>query len=196
MRHEPYNRWKEPLPAWFTGMLRTFGWLGALGLIYLVGSLAAGMKRANDYPVCEARGSRIDGSALDRTRGFLRCLQDQAGLLDGMTLKSTSRFVEPMPVTPPEYQGMWIATRPGSRWRVDLNGDGTFFAAQLEGPTTANGSRSLTGVWSVVDEHFVWLYDEGPVWPPDINPIRDADSGSFNLREKDGSLTRYERERL
>lgn len=196
MRHEPYSRWKEPLPAWFTGMLRTFAWLGALVLIYLVGSFATGMKLANDYPVCEARTSRIDGSTLERTRGFLRCLQDQAGLLDGMTLKSTSRFVEPMPVTPPEYHGTWIATRPGSRWRVDLNGDGTFYAAQLAGPTTANGSRSLTGAWSVVDEHFVWLYDEGRVWPPDINPIRDPSAHTFRLREQDGSMTQYERERL
>jgi hypothetical protein len=196
MRHEPYDRWKEPLPAWLTGMVRTFAWLGALGLIYVLGSFVIGMKLADDYPACEAQASRIDGSALDRTRGFLHCLKGRAGLLDGMTLKSTSRFVEPMPLTPLEYQGTWIATRPGSRWRVDLNGDGTFYAAQLEGPTTANGSRSLTGAWSVVDEHFVWLYDEGQVWPPDITPIRDPDSESFNLREQDSSLTHYERQRL
>lgn len=199
MRHEPYNRWKEPLPAWLTGMLRTFGWLGALGLIYLAGSVAAGMKLANHYPACEARMSyRNDDSALGalaRTRGFLGCLKHRAGLLDGMSLKSISHFVEPMPLTPQAYHGNWIATRPGSRWRIELRDDGSFVAEQLQGPPTTQGV-SMTGVWSVVDEHFVWLYDEGQVWPPDINPIRDAYSGSFNLREKDRSLTHYERERL
>ena len=175
-------------------MMRTFFWLGGLGLVFLAWQVTARINLASHYETCEAqsRPARDVDIALERTRAFIACLDREAGLLDRPLLKAITHFVTPMPLTPAQYRGTWIAARPESTYRITLREDGSFIAVQEAGRPQLMG-EAITGAWSVVENKFVWLYDEGRIWPPDINPIGEETADGFSLREADGSMTRYRR---
>jgi hypothetical protein len=87
------------------------------------------------------------------------------------------------------YVGVWAATRGGVTYNVTLEADGRFIAEP--GANAPPSPAQITGAWSPAGNTLVWVYDTGPVWPPDINPISDATPEAFTLREVNGSTTRY-----
>ena len=74
-------------------------------------------------------------------------------------------------------------------YQVTLDVDGKFVAEPIQN-VPAN-AEDITGAWNVAGRSLVWAYDNGAVWPPDINPIAVESDGAFTLAELDGATTRY-----
>ncbi|MCI0507988.1 MAG: hypothetical protein L0Z73_18030 [Gammaproteobacteria bacterium] len=80
-----------------------------------------------------------------------------------------------------------------SIYQVTLGADGQFLAEPVK--TSDRDAIRVTGSWGVVgsgdSQKMVWLYDEGHVWPPDVNPITNPTPDSFVLVEQNGSRTEF-----
>ena len=87
------------------------------------------------------------------------------------------------------YAGTWAATRGNMVYNVTLEPDGRFIAEP--GTNTLSSATNIAGAWSVAGNAMVWVYESGPVWPPDINPISAETSDAFTLSEVNGTATRY-----
>jgi len=86
------------------------------------------------------------------------------------------------------YAGSWAATRGNMVYNVTLEPDGRFIAEP--GVNTLSSATSIAGAWSLAGNAMVWVYENGPVWPPDINPISAETSDAFTLSEVNGGTTR------
>ena len=87
------------------------------------------------------------------------------------------------------YVGVWAASRGSAMYIVTLGADGRFVAEP--GDNAPPTEQSISGAWSVAGNTLVWVYDSGPVWPPDINPVSAETPDAFTLSEVNGSTTRY-----
>ena len=87
------------------------------------------------------------------------------------------------------YAGTWAASRGNMVYHVTLEPDGRFLAEPAS--NTPPGATNIAGAWSLAGDAMVWVYDSGPVWPPDVNLISAATSDAFTLSEVNGTSTRY-----
>ena len=139
------------------------------------------------------RGVRFDAkerSALASTKAFVACVDSHAGK-DGRRLFAEKRAVfDALPNTPCEYVGIWAATRGKEHYRVVLDEDGSFHADAYR--DTARPRTAMSGSWGIAGQQIVWMYDAGLTWPPDVNAITPLGKDAFELKEVDGSTTRYD----
>jgi hypothetical protein len=192
----------DALPRWIAWPLRGVFWLAALPLIAVAAWLSAHVQLASHADQCLGRFNNDPGPyrALQRTRAYADCLARESGWLGGLLLRQQQRQLAAMPSTPARFVGDWIATRPGARYRISLRPDGGFDAMPQAG--TSGQAMPMSGNWSALDGRLVWLYDQGQVWPPDINPVVEAVAPAsaatardpFDLIEADGSRTHYVRD--
>ena len=87
------------------------------------------------------------------------------------------------------YTGVWSAVRGNVVYQITLGVDGQFLAEP--GDNSPPNAPNITGAWSAAGHALAWVYDSGPVWPPDINPISAESADAFTLSEVNGSSTRY-----
>ena len=108
---------------------------------------------------------------------------------DGAAAGSSTSAESPIAVARCRYSGVWSAARGNMVYLVTLEADGRFIAEPSQ--NVPPNATAIMGAWSVAGNKMAWAYDNGPVWPPDVNPI-SADSGdAFTLSEVNGSTTRY-----
>jgi len=159
------------------------------GLLYSCGSHQASRLAER----CMERPPRAEWGrprALAAAQQVLACVEQNGGTAGVLIDRKARDAVRALPSVPCRYVGTWAAFRPGTLWEVELRDDSSFRAkATLEGGRAGSGGTS--GAWGVADERMVWLYDNRPSWPPELNPIRDQTDLGFTLVEADGSTTRF-----
>lgn len=166
--------------------IRILGWLIAAGVIaifvhrYGVSRVATATQQCLDQP-------RSGRTALAFAQGLVDCVWARGGPVERWILKDRRALVSGLPYAPCRYIGTWRATRPGAVYNVTLQDDSTFVAEPIE-PRNAD---TITGSWGFNKDRLIWFYDNGRVWPPDINPVKHQDDNIFMLREADGSTTTY-----
>lgn len=174
------------VPGPITWMFRALGWLIALaiiaGLLFSYGSV----KASRAVQECLDKQVRAR-NALVFAQELVDCAHARSGTLGRRGLSQMKDMMNALPNTPCRYLGTWRASRTGAVYNITLDADSTFVAQPLE-PKNAD---TITGAWGVYKEKMVWFYDNGRLWPPDINPIKQHNDDVFTLVEADRSLTTY-----
>jgi hypothetical protein len=159
-------------------VIRVIGWSVALLVIFTLIYKVTFRKQVELKVNCLDKASSAEG-----TTSPLTSVDRYAACIGGKSAE-----VSPFPPRC-RYAGVWSSTRGSTVYRVTLEADGGFMAEP--GENTRPDAESISGAWSVAGRALVWVYESGPVWPPDINPIAAESDDAFTLREVDGATTRY-----
>ena len=160
-------------------MLRLIGWSVALGIILLLMYKTMFQEQLQRSARCgeEAEAAKAVGTPLVTVDKYAACINRNSAA------KTSS------PPARCKYAGVWSAARGNVIHRVTLDVDGKFTA--VPGANARADAEEITGAWSIAGRALVWSYDNGWVWPPDVNPISAATDRGFTLTEVDGATTRY-----
>lgn len=129
-------------------------------------------------------------SALERTKTMLACLENHNSFLENFLMRSQRKIIRELPNVPCAYVGVWRSSQPGCTYNITLRDDGSF-SAEPENCTISNDFFS--GSWGVSSNKMIWMYDDGRVWPPDVNKIEATTNNDFRLIEENGSSTTFHR---
>lgn len=169
-----------------TWTVRALGWLIAIGVM-AVFVHKYGRSRITTATLQCVEESRVQRDALAYGQQIFDCIYGRGGPVERWILKDTKDVVRALPYAPCRYIGTWRATRPGAIYNVTLQDDSTFTAEPIE-PRNAD---TISGSWGFAKDRLVWFYDNGRVWPPDINPVKHQNDDIFMVTERDGSTTTY-----
>jgi hypothetical protein len=174
------------VPGPLTWTLRGFGWLIGIAILGAFVFKYGSFNAASAMQECLAK-SRSERHALLFAQELVSCAQAKSGTLGRRSLSQAKEMMNALPNTPCRYLGTWRASRTGAVYSITLDADSTFVAEPLE-PRNAD---TLTGAWGVYKDKMVWFYENGRIWPPDINPIKQQSDDVFTLVEADRSLTTF-----
>lgn len=135
-----------------------------------------------------AAGSQAD--TLNKAKQWLQCIEQRKQFYEGVALSWTKDLIMSLPSVPCQYVGVWHSRRPGMLYKVTLTDDSRFVAEQVQ--SNVNAPKTINGIWGVVDDKMVWLYDSDLVWPVDINRIQPDGRNHFVLNEVNGEHTDYQ----
>lgn len=180
------------LPTTATLITRTLGYglalLFLLPILYAYGNFRTAQHARECLEQLDTR-TQAKESALTRTQGLIACIDERAGWLERLAYRRAKADVQALPYVPCRYVGIWSAKRPQSEYRVTLKDNGEFLAEPISDPHGA--AELVSGSWGFHDDHLIWLYDSGHVWPPDTNPIKPLANDRFELIEANGTRTEY-----
>jgi len=182
----------DRVPSSYSWVARLIGW--GVG-IALMAALSLAMARNQLGRSAEACLGQMEAPAdaenptIVRAQRMAACIDKRSIFPATLLFKKTRLLLEALPSAPCEYVGTWRAARTDSVYRVVLSDDGRFEARALV--DDRSDGVPIVGAWGVVDGEMVWLYDEGHVWPPDVNRIHPATGQLFLLDEQNGSQTSY-----
>jgi hypothetical protein len=188
----------DPLPKKVSWIARAIGYSVGAVAIAIAWIITGNLRLGHYYIEClEWQGKYGDPkqTAMQKAQRLVGCVDSRTGMLEFLAFRGTRKLFSNLPYAPCHYVGTWQARREGSHYQVTLHADGQFLAEPVR--TTDRGAANITGSWSVLgrpgSEKVLWLYDEGRIWPPDINPVKNARDGSFTLIEENRSTTDYVR---
>lgn len=165
-----------------------------VALTVAVGVLIFGAQRtiANSMVACMDAPDRgpISHKAPGNVLNLLDCLEGHSNALGKLGLYPMSRRLRALPSAPEGYSGYWISQQNDCRYCIENGRDGRFSAKALVCP---RHGEQFTGAWAVVGDEMIWMYDQGRIWPPAINPIEEIAALGFVLREADGARTQFRR---
>jgi hypothetical protein len=171
----------------FRGIL----WVVALGIVFSLAYKVMGGKRDLKKLDCldQAASANRASSPIAAVDKYAACmgLQANAGAAAGAAGKAnTTADSRPSRC---RFVGSWISSRGEVQYRVTMQVDGRFVGEPYRNAPA--DPASITGAWSVAGNSLAWVYDSGPVWPPDINRILSEDDDGFRLAEVNGSTTLF-----
>jgi hypothetical protein len=169
-------------------MLRVILWVVALGIIFSLLYKVTFRKQLEQRVNCIERSAsaEIASTPIAAVNKYAACVGRVEIAAAGGSTSGTKPDSRPPRC---RYVGIWAATRGAVTYNITLEVDGRFVAEP--GANAPPSPAQITGAWSAAGNALVWVYDSGNVWPPDINPISEATSDAFTLREVNGSTTRY-----
>ncbi|MBE0621976.1 MAG: hypothetical protein IH605_15390 [Burkholderiales bacterium] len=180
------------LPKPVTWIARIIGY--GIGSVVFLGVLAwFGLVRMATFSEeCLQRPGvfKAGDGAIKTAQSIDECLQAQNSFLENLLRRSTHKTLKSLPNAPCKYVGVWNSPRLQGIYQYSLHEDSKFTVAPLD---RRNGGDFYSGEWGVYRGKMVWLYDEGRVWPPDVNVIKSTDGNSFSLVEADNSITTFTR---
>lgn len=173
----------DPVSAQSSGTLRAILWVVASAIIFSLLYKVAVRKQVEHKANC------LDSaSSAQRTMSPVAAVEKYAACI-GPSTAGAGRTANDKRPARCRYVGVWAAARGNVIYNVTLGADGRFVAEP--GDNAPPGAASITGAWSVAGPALAWVYDSGPVWPPDVNPISAESTAGFTLSEVNGSTTRY-----
>jgi hypothetical protein len=125
-------------------------------------------------------------SALKNAQAMGACLEQKNTFLENWLMRDHLESLHSLPNAPCSFVGAWNSSRAQSDYKIYLYENGEFTA---EPRGNRPGLDTISGAWGVHEKQMVWFYNQGTVWPPDINAIKSAEPNSFALLEVDGTLT-------
>ncbi len=179
----------NPLSDNSNGVLRSILWGVGLLIVFMMIYKVAFRKQVEKKVNCleQAASAQRANSPLSAVDKYAACI--------GPTVRGKTAQTSPVIDTRParcRYVGVWAASRGNMVYNITLGVDGRFLAEP--GSNTPPNATTITGAWSAADAEskvLAWVYDIGPVWPPDVNPVSAETTDAFTLSEVNGSLTRY-----
>ena len=180
---------KIPWPV--TWIIRIACWWFVL---FIIGGMLFGYGRfrlAGHIEEClsEPLPKGLKETTLVSRQRLVSCVDTKTGFPENILFYTTKKMIGSLPSAPCRYAGIWEAKRPQSIYLITLQEDGRFFADPVK--TNEPGAGAIIGVWGVVGNKMVWLYDEGVIFPIDANPIKEIDTNHFILSEHNGTKTSY-----
>jgi hypothetical protein len=188
---------RDPLPKSVSWITRTIGYsVGAIAIAiawYITGNVLLVDHYANCLTKSPSAGSKL--TAMQNAKALVACVDARSGPFEMLAFMQTKRLFAALPSAPCNYVGTWQSTRENSVYQVTLQADGQFLAEPVR--TSDRDARNITGSWGAVgkgdSQKLVWLYDEGHIWPPDVNPVKNFRADGFTLVEQNGSRTEFGR---
>lgn len=180
----------------FRWTVRLIVWAVAVAVMipaYKIGSSFGTITVAQE---CLGNGSKAGlKNGLFAAQGFSLCMFLKSNYLESRRQERAHRDVMALRAAPCERVGIWKSARRRSVYRVTLGDDNRFQAEPMSdfAPTPLSGP--VSGYWGETQGKLVWIYDEGVVWPPDINRIEAESADRFTLVEVNGERTEFTRER-
>jgi hypothetical protein len=191
-------RLRDPLSRSVSWITRIIGYSFGAVAIAIAWYAAGSMSVASYYTDCMATSNEWgppSQTAMQRAKALVGCVDARAGTAEALAFYPTKKLFAELPSAPCSYVGIWRSAREGSIYSITLSADGQFVADPVT--SSAPDARRVTGSWGVVGkedkEFMVWLYDEGQIWPPDVNPMKNRTSAGFTLIERNGSRTDFSR---
>jgi hypothetical protein len=188
---------RDPLPRSVSWITRAIGYTVGVIAIVIAWRFAGNVLLVGEMEQCNLRAPASDSNhtAMQSAKAFVACVDQRVGIVEWLAFRPTRKLFSSLPYTPCRYVGTWEASRVGSIYRVTLGGDGQFAAVPVR--TSEPNATNIMGSWSVAgtikNPKMVWLYDQGRIFPPDVNPIQNVRPDGFTLIEVDGSTTEYRR---
>jgi hypothetical protein len=180
----------------FRWTLRALAW--GLVLVAAIPGYRAGMafKAAGTAQQCAGEFSGSHGGNLYHAQRFALCMYLNASFLEARRIEPAIREIMAMNDAPCGRVGIWKSARKLSVYRVTLKEDNRFSTEPVSdyGPAR-NQDMGMSGYWGEGHGKLVWIYDDGPVWPPDVNRIESESIDKFTLVEVNGGRTEFTRER-
>jgi hypothetical protein len=177
---------------------RIIGYSVAAIAIAITWYVAGNVRLVTHYTECLNKPSARDAgrpTAMENAKALVACVEDRSGIVEWLAFRPTKRLFSALPLTPCNYVGTWRSRREDSIYQITLGANGQFLAEPVR--TSDRGATRVTGSWGVVgsgdNRNMVWLYDEGHIWPPDVNPIKQLTPSGFILVEQNGSRTEFTR---
>lgn len=182
-------RLTDNLPGWLAWPLRLLLYVFVMFILFNIALGAVKARLRNNTVECSGIPSSSLGG-LSYAKNMVTCLRNKNGFFENLLMGSVYRAVDALPSTPKELVGVWDASQPRCNYRHTLKENGEFIS---EPRGCSLSSDTYHGAWGVYENQFVWLTDNGVMWPPDINPIDVVDKDFFLLVEQDGSRTKFSR---
>ncbi len=181
----------DPLPHPLAFITRLLMYGLALVIILLLLMFYRNVRLAQHAQACIEEpqiGGQGGHAALVRTRQFAACLYRRSSFIESLFMESTVEHILALPSPSCRYVGVWSSTRGPYVYRHTLTADSRFVSEPEPGSA---GGETYTGNWGEHEGKLIWLPDEGPFWPPDINPIVGITATGFTLIERDGARSYF-----
>lgn len=176
-------------------LLRIVGWSVA-ALVFIAIYRVGNAYRTVEFAGQCTRESQFKGehqTNLGYAQRFSACMFLRSNFFEAWRTEPSLRHVMALPSAPCARIGVWKSTRRRSVYRVALRDDSSFIAEPVASPANPQ-AETVSGFWGEHEGRMVWIYDNGILWPPDINPIENDSAGSFTLVEANGERTDFIRE--
>lgn len=181
----------DEVPSWIKFSMRLLIYPVALYFLYALGSGVAQMRIAGNVREClKGATPTARGEALASAKRLSGCIEQKNTVVENFVMRPHRRAIEAMPRNPSEFVGVWKSSQPGCEYRFVLKADGQFSSRPV---SCAISVETYAGYWGVFEGKMVWLYEQGHVWPPDINAMDVVDKDFFLLTERNGSRTKFTR---
>lgn len=179
----------DDLPKWIALPLRLVLYAFVMFILFNVATGVIKWRVMGNTEECISLTSKEKG-ALNHAKSMVQCLRLKNGFFENLLMGSVYRAIDAMPNVPKDFVGTWEASQPRCKYRHKLQENGVFISEPMSCSLSA---EAFEGEWGVYDNRFIWLQNEGIVWPPDINPMDVVDKDFFLLVEKDGTRTKFSR---
>ncbi len=178
-----------PSPVgWITrGLAYGFGLFVIIGMLMSVGK---GRLAGNTQLCLEEAGKpgSAKKSALANAQALGGCIESKNGPLENTLIGPTRKMLKALPHASCKFVGRWKSSKTATGYEISLHGNGDFSARPW---SDREFTEIIAGSWGVYDNHLVWFYNEGTVWPPDVNRMLVTGPNSFTLTEMNGSKTDF-----
>lgn len=179
------------LPSPVSWVTRSIAYGFALLVIFwLAASAGKGRLAVNALQCIEEspKASASSPSALASAKALGACLERKNTLLENLVAGSTLKMLRALPNTPCKFVGRWKSSKTASGYEISLHGNGEFSARPW---SEREFTEIIAGNWAVYEGRMVWFYNEGLVWPPDVNRMEITGPESFTLTEMNGAKTNF-----
>lgn len=179
------------LPSPVSWLTRGIAYAFALFVIIGLGVTAGRWRLADNTRLCVEESGKTGSSkksALANAQALGACIESRNGLLENALTRPTRRMLKALPHAPCKFVGRWKSSKTATGYEISLHGNGDFAARPW---SSRDYPESSAGSWGVYENHLVWFYNEGTVWPPDVNRMVVTGPDSFTLTEMNGSKTDF-----
>lgn len=135
----------------------------------------------------ELRG--MPNNDLAYAQRFSLCMFLKGGFIEAWLGEPALLHVMSLPSAACARVGVWQSTRKQTVYTVTLHDDSSFIAEPVVDLRPSAGP--VSGYWGENQGVMIWIYDNGLMWPPDINRIENQTPGRFTLVEANGERTEF-----
>jgi len=137
----------------------------------------------------EAQYNGVKQTSLVYAKRFSLCMFLKNGFVEAARMEPALLHVMALPTLSCARVGIWKSTRRRSVYTVTLRDDSRFTAEPVVAASAY--AESASGYWGEHQGVMVWIYENGVIWPPDINRIESDGPGRFTLIEVNGERTEF-----
>lgn len=179
----------------FRWTVRIIAWSVAIALMIPLYRTGTAFQSIDLAQQCLGEAKSPQQSGLFRAQRFSLCMFLKSSYIESRRLEPRLRDVMALPSAPCQYVGIWKSSRSLSVHRITMRDDGTFTSEPMSDYSRTRQPVGTSGYWGENEGRMVWIYNDGAIWPPDVNRIESQSTDKFSLIEVNGERTEFVRER-